>query len=120
MADSVVHHLTELGPTPRRRHFPTELGVDAGATAGTAGSASSGSIPVSREWFRLLAERLDAIAVLYHVASLVAKADPKEDPVRVDHYRQGPYDALITLSGGRSVGLMRQGPTCPRPTCATA
>ena len=30
--------------------------------------------------------------------------------MRVDHYRQGPYDALVTLSGERSIGLLRQGP----------
>ena len=44
---------------------------------------------------------------------LVADADSQGQPVRVDHYRQGPYDMLITLSGGRSVGLLRQGPTLP-------
>ncbi len=58
-------------------------------------------------------ERLDAVAVLYRVAALVADAEPHKQPVRVDHYRQGPYDALLTLSSGRSVGLLRQGPTLP-------
>ena len=66
--------------------------------------------PVSKQWFRLLAERLDSVAVLYHVAALIAEADPERQPVRVDHYRQGPYDALLTLSGHRSIGLLRQGP----------
>ena len=68
---------------------------------------------MSRQWFRLLAERLDAVAVLYHVAAMIADADPEESPVRVDHYRQGPYDLLVTLSGGRSVGILRQEPTLP-------
>ena len=86
-------------------------------TAG--GAALSGrtdflrDFPVSRQWFWLLAERLDAIAVLYHVAALVADADPHSKPMRVDHYRQGPYDVLLTLSGGRSLGLIRQGPMLP-------
>ena len=66
--------------------------------------------PVSKQWFRLLAERQDAVAVLYRVAAIVADADPHNDPVRVDHYRRGPYDMLLTLSGGRSIGLIRQGP----------
>ena len=44
---------------------------------------------------------------------MVADADPHRKPVRVDHYRQGPYDMLLTLSGGRSIGLIRQGPTLP-------
>ena len=68
---------------------------------------------MSKEWFRLLVERLDAMAALYRVAALVAAADPHKQPVRVDHYRQGPYDMLITLSAGRSVGLLRQGATLP-------
>ena len=66
--------------------------------------------PVSREWFRILTERLDAVAVLYHVAAVIARADPQRHPLRVDHYRQGPCDLLITLSGGRSLGIVRQGP----------
>ena len=65
---------------------------------------------MSREWFRLLTERLDAVAVLYHVAAMIAGAEPDAKPVRVDHHRQGPYDLLITLSGGRSLGIVRQGP----------
>ena len=69
--------------------------------------------PVSKQWFRLLAERLDAIAVLYRVAIMVADADPHQKPARVDHYRQGPYDMLLTLSGGRTIGLIRQGPALP-------
>ncbi len=72
-----------------------------------------GAYPVSKQWFRLLAERLDAVAVLYRVAAMIAGADPHNDPVRVDHYRNGPYDMLLTLSGGRSIGLVRQGPTLP-------
>ena len=53
------------------------------------------------------------MAALYRVAALVADADSQGKPVRVDHYRQGPYDMLITLSGDRSVGLLRQGSTLP-------
>ena len=113
LTDSVVHHVGTLGPAARRRYFPTELGIDAGARAEHGRQRFLREYPVSRGWFRLLAERLDATAVLYHVVALVAGADPKKRPVRVDHYRRGPYDALITLSGGLSVGLLRQGPTLP-------
>ena len=48
--------------------------------------------------------------MLYHAAALVADVDPEQQPVRVDHFRQDLYEALLTLSGGRSVGLLRQGP----------
>ena len=113
MADSVPHSLTTLGPHPHLRHFPTEKSIHAGAMVEWGPKTFLREYPVSKQWFRLLAERLDAVAALYRAAALVADADSQGKPVRVDHYRQGPYDMLITLSGGRSVGLLRQGPTLP-------
>ena len=68
---------------------------------------------MSKQWFRLLDEWLDAVAVLHRVAALVADADTREYPVSVDHYRKGPYDLLLTLSGGRTIGVIRQGPALP-------
>ena len=109
LADSIPHHLGALGPNPRRRHFPTERGIEAAAKAEHGAERFLTEYPVSREWFRLLTERLDAVAALYHLAAMIGHADPHQQPVRVDHYRQGPYDLLITLSGGRSVGMVRQG-----------
>ena len=113
LVDSLPHQVRALGLRPRRRYFPTEKGIIAGGAATRGQDYFLGLYPVSRQWFRLLAERLDAIAVLYHVAAMIAEVDPHKKPVRVDLYRQGPYDMLITLSGGRSVGIMRQGPTLP-------
>ena len=113
MADSVSHSLGVLGPHPHLRYFPTQKGIDAGAMVEYGTETFLREYPVSRQWYRLLADRLDAVATLYRVAALVADADSQGNPVRVDHYRQGPYDMLITLSGGRSVGLLRQGPTLP-------
>ena len=110
LVDSVPHHLSILGPRPQRRYFPTEKGIIAGGVATKGRAHMLRAYPVSKQWFRLLTERLEAIAVLYHVAAMVADADPHNDPVRVDHYRKGPYDMLLTLSGGRSIGLIRQGP----------
>ena len=40
------------------------------------------------------------MAVLHRVAAMVADAGPHDDPVGVDHYRNGSYDMLIALSGG--------------------
>ena len=110
LVDSVPHHLGSLGPNPKQRHFPTERGIEAAARVEHGTEVFLTEYPVSREWFRLLTERLDAVAVLYHVAAMIAKADPEGQPVRVDHHRQGPYDLLITLSEGRSLGIVRQGP----------
>ena len=113
LVDSVSHHLSALGARPQRRYFPTEKGVTASGAATKGRAHMLRAYPVSKQWFRLLAERLDASAVLYHVAAMIADADPHSDPVRVDHYRHGPYDMLLTLSGGRSLGLIRQGPALP-------
>ena len=113
LADSVPHQLGVLGTRPQRRYFTTEKGVIAGAMATKGERHMLRAYPVSKQWFRLLAERLDAVAVLYRVAAMVADADPHNDPVRVDHYRNGPYDSLFTLSGGRTIGVIRQGPALP-------
>jgi DNA-binding Lrp family transcriptional regulator len=110
LVDSIAHHLSALGPNLRRRHFPTVKGIEAAANVEHGTERFLSEYPVSREWFRLLTDRLDAVAVLYHVAAMIANADPERQPVRVDHHRQGPYDLLITLSGCRSLGIVRQGP----------
>ena len=115
LADSVSHRLPELGPRPQLRFFPTEAGIIAAGKAEHGTERFLTEYPVSRQWFRILAERLDGVAVVYHVAALIADADPSGQPVRVDHYRQGPYDALVTLSEGRTLGIIRQGPTLPSP-----
>ena len=110
LVNSVPHHLDALGPNPRRRHFPTERGIEAAARVEHGTERFLSEYPGSREWFRILTERLDALAALYHLAAVIAHADTDANPERVDHYRQGPYDLLITLSGGRSLGIVRQGP----------
>ncbi len=113
MVDSVPHQLSVLGPHPKRRYFPTERGITAGGRIEHGTDRFLSEYPVSKQWFRLLAERMDAVAVLYHVATMIADADPHRDTVRVDHYRNGSYDLLVTLSGGHSIGIIRQGATLP-------
>ena len=113
LVDSIPHRMRALGPHSQRRYFPTRSGVASGGAATRGQEYFLWNYPVSGQWFRLLADRLDAIAVLYHVASLVAEVDPNNEPVRVDHYRQGPYDALLTLAEGCTIGLIRQGPVLP-------
>ena len=113
LVGSVPHHLSVLGSRPQRRYFPTKKGVIAAGMATKGRDHMLRAYPVSKQWFRLLAERLDAVAVLYRVAAMVADADTHDDPLRVDHYRNGPYDMLLTLSEGRTIGLVRQGPALP-------
>ena len=113
LVDSTPHQLSALGSRPQRRYFPTERGIVAGGRIEHGTEYFLSEYPVSRQWFRLLAERLDAVAVLHRVAAMIADADPHNDTVRIDHYRNGPYDMLLTLSGGRSLGVVRQGPALP-------
>ena len=113
LVDTVSHHLGALGSRPQRRYFPTDKGVTAGGKIEHGTECFLSEYPVSKQWFRLLAERLDAVAVLYRVAAMIADADPKQDDVRVDHHRHGPYDLLVTLSSGLTVGVIRQGPMLP-------
>ena len=113
LVDSVSHHLDALGSNPRRRHCPTERSIEAAARVEHGTERFLSEYPVSREWFRILTERLDALAVLYHLAAVIARADPQGQLARVDHYRQGPYDLLMTLSGGRSLGIVCQRPVLP-------
>ncbi|MXY43433.1 MAG: hypothetical protein F4Y50_05145 [Dehalococcoidia bacterium] len=110
LADWRPHKLAELGQRPQRRWFPTSAGVAAACDASGSGDGLLRAAPVSRQWFRLLAERLDSVAIIYRVAERIAEADPDGGPLLVDHYRSGPYDALVTLSDGRTLGLLRQGP----------
>ena len=120
LADSVSHHLGALGARPQRRYFPTDKGVTAAGAATQCRRHMLTAYPLSKQWFRLLAERLDAVAVLYRVAVMVADADPKrDDEVRVDHHRHGPYDLLVTLSGAAPSASSARDQCCLHPTCAT-
>ena len=86
LADSVSHRLGALGPKPQRRYFPTEKGIRTAAAFEWGTERFLADHPVSRQWFRILAERLDAVAMLYHVAALIADADYHQQPVRVDQH----------------------------------
>ena len=110
LAERRPHRLAVLGERPRQRWFPTEDGIDAAEGASGGDTALLRTAPVSRQWFRLLAERLDSVAIIYQVATRIAGAELEAGPLRVDHYRSGPYDALVTLGDGRALGLLRQGP----------
>ena len=110
LAERRPHRLAALGERPRQRWFPTEDGIVAAEEASDSDGELLRTAPVSRQWFRLLAERLDSVAVIYSVATRIAEAEPDSGPLRVDHYRSGPYDALVTLTDGRTLGLLRQGP----------
>ena len=64
--------------------------------------------PVSARWRRVLLERLDAVAVVYRLASGLSGAGSIE---RFRWYRGHPLDAAIKLQDGRTVGVLRLGVT---------
>ena len=67
--------------------------------------------PVSARWQRLLLARLDGVAVIYRLASAVADA---AGPPGFRWYRGAALDAAMTLPGGRTLGVIRQGATTDR------
>lgn len=69
------------------------------------------SYPVSSHWRSLLLERLDAVGIIYRVASSVAWAT---GPLKLKWCRSEPLDAVLTLSDGRTLGILRQGATSDR------
>ena len=68
-------------------------------------------LPVSAQWRRSLMERLDALATIYHIASVLCGV---AYPLRFRWYKSTPLDAAVTLPDGRTVGIVRQGVTADR------
>ncbi len=67
--------------------------------------------PVSQQWTRVLMERLDAVGVIYRLASYIAV---ETGPIGFRWYRAAPLDAALALPDGRILGIVRQGPTADR------
>ena len=122
-----VPHAADLIP-PTRRYRLTARGLGALAEAEGSTPVSSPvldpdrgtgqalddllrSRPVSIQWLRILMDRLDALAVIYRLASTIAGV---AHPVGLRLYRAGPLDAAMTLPGGRTVGIARQGHAADR------
>ena len=67
--------------------------------------------PVSAQWMRILLERLDSVAVIYRLASTISAVT---SPIRFRWYRAMPMDAAIQLPDGRTIAVVRHGPTAGR------
>ena len=114
LADSIPF-AGELTP-PARRYCSTAEGVE--TLAEVSGETMDGLLrryPVSAQWRRILLERLDAAASLYRLAAAVAGMDR---PTGLRLYRAAPLDAALLLPGGRTLGLVRQGPAADRTAFA--
>ena len=114
LVDSIPH-AADLAP-PARRYCLTAGGVR--RLAGDQGMTVDGllrSRAVSQQWRRILLERLDAVAVIYRLASTIAGA---AHPFALRLYRALPLDAALLLPGGRTLGVVRQGPAADRTAFA--
>ena len=110
LLDSLLH-ASDLVPPTRRYHL-TASGVSSlSQETGTTVETLLRTRPVSSQWRRVLLERLDALAVIYRVASAVCNV---AHPIRFRWYRAMPMDAAIALPGGRAIAIVRQGPTSDR------
>ena len=67
--------------------------------------------PVSARWRRILLERLDSVAVIYRLASIIAA---ESGPLGLRWFRAAPLDAAMTLADGRTLGVVRLGRTADR------
>ena len=106
-----VPHATELTPLTARYHLTAE---------GVRRLASEGTLPlddllrerpVSLQWRAIMLKRLDAVAVVYRLASTISAI---AHLTRFQWYRAMPMDAAITLSDRRTVAVVRWGRTQDR------
>ena len=110
-----IPHAADLTP-PTRRYCLTAEGLwRLAELTGETVEDLLRSCPVSEQWRRVLLDRLDAIASLYRLASTVASA---AHPVSLRLFRAGPLDAALLLPGGRTIGVVRQGPSADRTAFA--
>ena len=106
-----VPHASELTPATRR-YCLTGTGLRRLACEEDVRmDALLRSRPVSNQWRRLLMERLDAVAVVYRLASAISTL---AHPLRFRWYRAMPMDAAVALPDGCVIAVVRQGPATDR------
>ena len=110
MVDAIPH-ATELLPLTRRCYLTADGLCWLAEDQGTGLDELLRRRPVSARWRRVLLERLDALAVIYRLAASVSNV---AYPVHFRWFRAAPMDAGIVLPDGRTVAVVRQGPTADR------
>jgi len=106
-----VRHASPLTASTRRFSV-TAAGLDRLARKeGVSLSSLLRRHPVSAHRRRVLVERIDAVAVVYRLASSVGDVG---GPLRFRWYRAAPLDAGVVLADGRTLGVVRLGETVDR------
>ena len=106
-----IRHAAPLTPSTRRWYLTAEGLRRLALEDGTGVERLLRTHPVSARWQRVLLVRLDAVAVVYRLASAVAGAGGSP---RFRWYRGAVLDAAMVLPGGRTLGVIRQGATTDR------
>ncbi len=104
-------HSSGLSPATRRYCLTADGLKRLADEEGIALIALLRTRPISNQWRRALLERLDAVAVVYRLASAISDL---AHPLRFRWYRAMPMDAAIALPDGRVVAVVRQGPATDR------
>ncbi|MCY3646795.1 MAG: winged helix-turn-helix transcriptional regulator [Chloroflexi bacterium] len=104
-------HATELIPPTRRFCLTAEGVLQLAREEGVATERMLRNRPLSAHWRRLLLGRLDGVASIYRMAGAVVDLD---GPVGLRWYRASPLDVALLPSGGRILGVVRQGPVAGR------
>ena len=103
-----VQHGTPLIRSTRRWHVTAEGLRRWAVDAETRMERLLRTHPVSAHWQRLLLARLDAVAVIYRLASSAGR------PHQFRWYRSAALDAAMMLPGDKTLGVIRQGATTDR------
>ena len=106
-----IRHASPLTATTRRWFVTTDGLCSLASETETDLYRMLRTHPASAHWQRILLARLDAVAVVYRLASAVADV---VGPPRFRWYRADPLDAAMLLPDGRTVGVIRQGPAADR------
>ena len=107
-----VRHAATLNASTRRWRVTAEGLNRLASEQGTSLRRLLRTHPVSAHWQRLLLARLDAVAVIYRLASAVGV------PHRFRWYRSAALDAAMSLADGKTIGIIRQGATTDRTAFA--
>jgi len=108
---SPVPHATDLTPLTARYHLTAD-GVRLLAREEEIGLEDLlRERPISLQWRAVMLKRLDAAATIYRLASAVSFA---AHLVGFQWFRAMPVDAAMLLPRGRTIAIVRQGPTSTR------